>query len=126
MATRVGRLIRPADGKVLLGRVRWCDGFSCKLRGLMLTPSLPPDEGLLLVERSASRASTAIHMLFMHYAIAAVWLDDAFRVVDKAIARPWRLAYVPSRPARYTLEANTRLYDQVELGDVLAFEAEES
>jgi uncharacterized membrane protein (UPF0127 family) len=122
---RVGRLIRPADGEVLLRRVRWCAGFICKFRGLMLAPPLDPDEGLLLVEGSASRASTAIHMLFMRYAIAAIWLDDAFTVVDKVIAHPWRLAYVPSRPARYTLEANTGLYDQVELGDVLAYESEE-
>lgn len=91
----------------------------------MLTPPLEPDEGLLLVERRASRTGTAIHMLFMGYPIAAIWLDDSFRVVDKRVARPWRLAYVPSRPARYTLEANPGLYDQVEIGDVLAFESAE-
>lgn len=120
---KTGRLVRRSDGKVLLTRVRWCSSFACKLRGLMFRRALGESEGLLLVEGYASRMGTAIHMLFMAFPIAVIWLDEAFRVVDKAYARPWRLLYMPSRPARYTLEAAPSLLEHVEIGDEWIFEA---
>ena len=120
---REGRLIHAASGTILLGRVRWCDSFACKLRGLMFRSRLEPGEGLLMVERVASRSGTAIHMLFMAFPIAVVWLDEAFRVVDKTLARPWRLAYLPAQAACYTLEAEPDLLDHVQIGDRLTFEA---
>ncbi len=123
---KTGRLVHAASGEVLLERVRWCESFGCKLLGLMFRRSLGPDEGLLLVEPRASRTASAIHMLFMAFPIAAIWLDDGFEVVDKALARPWRLAYVPARPARYILEASPRLLNHIEVGDKLAFEVLES
>jgi uncharacterized membrane protein (UPF0127 family) len=89
----------------------------------MFRRELAPTDGLLLVERRAGRSATAIHMLFMAFPIAAVWLDDGFCVVDKVLARPWRLAYVPAQAARYTLEARPELLERVDIGDVLIFEA---
>jgi uncharacterized membrane protein (UPF0127 family) len=117
-----GQLLDASTRDVLLGKVRWCSSFACKFMGLMFRRRLEPGEGLLLVEPRASRSATAIHMLFMAFSIATVWLDDEFRVVDKALARPWRLAYVPAKPARYTLEAAPVLLDRVDIGDVLLFE----
>ncbi|GAB4469590.1 MAG: hypothetical protein Kow00124_04890 [Anaerolineae bacterium] len=121
-----GRLLHAATGTVLLDRVRWCEEFGCKLRGLMFRRTLHPDEGLIMAERRASRSGVAIHMLFMWFPIAVIWLDDSFKVIDQVYARPWRLAYLPSRPARYTLEARISLLDQVSIGDVLRFEPNES
>lgn len=118
----IGKLIRRRDGVTLLARVVWCDSFGCRLRGLMFRRRLPADEGLLLVEDRTSRSSAAIHMLFMRFPIAAIWLDDGFRVVDAVHARPWRPVYVPSQAARYTLEANPDLLATVEIGDELVFE----
>ncbi len=122
---KIGQLVRRSDGKVLLTHVRWCSAFICKLRGLMFRRTLTEGEGLLLVEGRASRVGAAIHMLFMAFPIAVFWLDEGFHVVDKACARPWRPLYVPSKPARYTLEAAPDLLEQVEIGDVLVFEANE-
>ncbi len=121
---RVGRLLNAASGEELLSRVRWCASFGCKLRGLMFRRALEPGEGLLMVEPHASRTNTAVHMLFMAFPIAVIWLDDQLCVVDKAHARPWRLAYAPSDRARYTLEADVALLDRVEIGDCLVFEDE--
>jgi uncharacterized membrane protein (UPF0127 family) len=118
---RVGRVIHAGNGRTLLSRVRWCSSFACKLRGLMFRRSLRPGEGLILVETRPSRTATAIHMLFVPFAIAVVWLDDNFRVVDTRLARPWRPFYAPAAPARYTLEAAPSLLDQVRPGDTLSF-----
>jgi uncharacterized membrane protein (UPF0127 family) len=101
-------------------RARWCASFACRLRGLMLRRPLAPDEGLLLVERNAGRAQTAIHMAMVLFPLGVVWLDDDLRVVDKRLALPWR-AYAPSAPARFILEGEPRVLECVACGDILVF-----
>lgn len=75
-----------------------------------------------MAETLASRPGAAIHMLFMFFPIAVVWLDNIFRVVDVVYAKPWRLLYMPERAARYTLEAHPDLLKQIRIGDLLSFE----
>ncbi len=81
-------------------RARWCATFVCRLRGLMFRRRLAPGEGLLLVERSAGRTQTAIHMAMVFCPLGVIWLDDRRRVVDTRVALPWHV-YVPSTAARY-------------------------
>jgi uncharacterized membrane protein (UPF0127 family) len=123
---KVGQIIKQSTGEVLLDNARWCSSYLCKLRGLMFRQKLEPGEGLILVEGSESKLATSIHMLFMAFPIAAIWLNTDFEVVDKIEALPWRLAYAPSKPARYTLEASPELLERVEIGDRLAFESPSS
>ncbi len=106
-------------GKVVLARVKWCRSFLCRLRGLTFRRRLPAEEGLLLVEGKASIATTAIHMFFVFFPIAAIWLDDSFRVVDAKLARPFHPFYAPRAPARYVLEATPTLLYQIAIGDQL-------
>jgi uncharacterized protein len=100
-SVRIINLTRPAQAVL---RVRVCDTFLSRFRGLMLTPAVDPHGGILLDEKSNSRVNTAIHMFFMNYDIAAVWIDADLTVVDCAIARRWQPYYAPKRPARYILE----------------------
>ncbi len=123
---RIGRLIHKQRGDTLLEQVRWCSSFGCKLRGLMFRRELAPGEGLLMVEQRESRSATAIHMLFMNFAIATIWLDTSFRVVDSVLAKPWRLAYAPGKPARYTLECVPAILEHVDVGDELVFVEDEA
>ncbi len=106
-------------GEVVLSRVTWCNSFMSRLRGLTFRRTLPADEGWLLDERVESVMATAIHMLFVFFPIAVVWLDRNFCVVDKRLARPFRPYYAPRRPARYILEASPALLERVEIGDQL-------
>ena len=107
------------QGTVVLARVKWCDSFFCRLRGLTFRRDLAADEGVLLVESSSSVAATSIHMFFVFFPIAAIWLDDAFRVVDKKLAQPFRPFYAARAPARYVLEAAPNVLDRVAIGDQL-------
>lgn len=116
------RCIHTSARAVLLTNVKWCDSFFCRLRGLMFRSSLKEGEGLLLVERRESRVDTSIHMFFMSFPIAAVWLDARFRVVDTCLAEPWRPFYAPRVPARYTLETSPELLGKISIGDELTFE----
>ncbi|NDJ53821.1 MAG: hypothetical protein GYB68_12170 [Chloroflexi bacterium] len=116
-----GKLQRQGAPEPLLTQVSWCDRFFCKLAGLMFRVRLDDGEGLMFVYPTATRANATIHMMFMFMSIATIWMDDDFKVVDKAHAKPWRLAYAPSQPARYVLETHPSLLDQIEIGDQLEF-----
>lgn len=117
------RVLKNIDtGEVILVRAKWCASFFCHLKGLMFTPHLPADQGLLFVTGSESKVNSTIHMLFMLFSIAVVWMDKDGRVVDKQLAKPWRLAYVPRQAAQYYLEANVDVLERVQIGDRLSFD----
>jgi uncharacterized membrane protein (UPF0127 family) len=109
------------QGTQLLGRVRRCASFSCRLRGLTFRGPLDEDEGLLLVGSRENRAEAAIHMFFVLFPIAAIWLDRDGRVVDAQLARPFRPLYVPRGPALHVLEGPSAILDRVQIGDMLQF-----
>ncbi len=112
---------RLPEGEVLVARARWCDTFLCKLRGLTFRRALPPDEGLILVEAGDSRLGTGIHMLWVFFPIAVIWVDSRGDVVDVRLARPFVPVYLPRRPARYILEGVPALLERVQVGDRLEF-----
>lgn len=116
------RLTHKATKQVLLTNVAWCDSFFSRLRGLMFRRTLSESEGIVLVENHESRFATSIHMLFMFFSIAAVWLDSKFRVVDMCPAKPWRLFYASRAAAQYVVEASPSLLEKVSIGDELEFE----
>jgi uncharacterized membrane protein (UPF0127 family) len=107
--------------QTLLARAKWCDGFGSKLRGFTFRRHLAEDEGLVLVEGSDSRISTGIHMLFVFFDLAVIWVNNEGKVVDTVLARPWRPVYVPQAPARYVIEGHPRLLDEVAVGESIAF-----
>jgi uncharacterized membrane protein (UPF0127 family) len=88
----------------------------------MFRTSLSPDEGLLFVYERESKVETTIHMLFMRFPIATLWLDAGGTVVDKVLAKPWRLQYTPRKPAQYFIEAAPGLLDRVAIGERLTFD----
>lgn len=113
--------VQRSDGTVLPLRVRRCDTFLCRLRGLTFRRSLAADEGLLFVETSESRLGAAIHMLFVFFPIGVVWLDSTRRVVDATVARPFAPFYAPQAPAQYFLEGPPALVEWVAIGEELRF-----
>jgi len=99
----------------------YCDSFLKRLRGYMFTRAIQRQEGLLLVESRESRSNTAIHMLFMNFDLAVIWINDQMEVVDACLAYRWRPFYAPARPARYTLETHPDHLSEFRLGDRLSF-----
>jgi uncharacterized membrane protein (UPF0127 family) len=107
------------NNRVLATKVRRCDTFLSRGRGLMFHRPLDEDEALVFVEKRESISRAAIHMFFVFFPIAVIWLDANQRVVDKALARPFRPYYAPRQPAQYYVEGHPSLLEKVEVGDVL-------
>jgi len=108
-------------GEILATRVHHCNSLLSRARGVMLRRSLREDEVLIFSEGDESVVFTTITMLFVFFPIAVLWLDGEKQVVDKRLARPFRLWYAPARPARYYVEGHPSLLDRVEVGHYLSF-----
>jgi len=117
----IGEVWNETRNERLLGRVRWCTSFLCRGRGLTFRRRLEEDEGLWLVGSRESRLEAAIHMLFVFFPIAVVWLDGEGGVVDTCLAQPFRPFYAPRRAARDVLEGPPGLLARVAVGDRLQF-----
>lgn len=102
--------------------VRYCASFLCRLRGLTFRRSITPYEGLLLVQKRESRVDSAITMLGVLTDLAIVWINSDKEVVEVRLARRWRLAYIPRRPARYVLEMALERVNDFQVGDKVKLE----
>ena len=108
----------PASPKTLL-RLKYCDTYGCSLLGLMFTKEIKHDGGIIIAEKKESRSRTAIHMMFMRYDIAVLWLDKDLVIVDKVLARKWAPYYAPKLPAQYVIEAHASILSFFSIGDKL-------
>jgi hypothetical protein len=100
----------------------YCVSFLCRLRGLTFRQRLPIGQGLLLVQARDSRLDASIHMLFVWMDLAVVWINSAEQVVDVRLARSWRPAYLPGRPACYILEMAAEHLKDFYVGDKVSIE----
>ena len=99
----------------------YCDSFFERLKGLMFRKKLSKNDGIILAEDSESRLNSAIHMFFMNFDIATIWVNTKYIVVDVKLARKWRPYYSPARPARFTIETRVEYLPLFKIGDQLAF-----
>lgn len=100
-------------------RVKYCESFLCRLRGLTFRPPLAQDEGLLLVFGRDSRVDSSIHMLGVGFDIAVFWINSEWTVVDKIVAGAGKPAFFPRQPARYVLEVHAGRIDDFEIGQIV-------
>lgn len=102
---------------------RICDSFLCRLFGLSFRRRLSFNEGLLLVQARENRLDASIHMLGVWTDLAVAWINTDREVVDVRLARRWRPAYLPRRPARYVLEMSPARLNDFRTGDEVSFKA---
>ena len=102
-------------------RIKYCDTFLTQLRGFTLRPNLTREEGLVLVGRRDSRIDSSIHMFFVSFDLAVVWISSNMQVVDKVLAKSWKPAYFSKQPARYVLEVHPDRWDEFQIGDKVRF-----
>lgn len=104
---------------------KYCDTFLSKLIGLMFSKELKVDQGVILVEKKESRINTSIHMMFMNYDLAVLWLDKNLIIVDKILAKRWMPAYFPKKPAQYVIELHPSIFTDFSIGEQLSIESGE-
>lgn len=105
-------------GTTIAERCRVASSLRDRVVGLLATPEVLPEEGLL-IERTAS-----IHMFFMGYPIDVVFVDRVGRVTHTVSRlRPWRVVWW-ARGARDCIELRAGALESsgTQRGDQLVFE----
>jgi uncharacterized membrane protein (UPF0127 family) len=105
----------------LASHVTRCDTFWKRGVGLMFHRPLVEDEAYLFVLDRPSVLDASIHMFFVTFPLAVIWLDASRRVVHQVLAQPWRPYYAPPKPARYFIEGHPNLLSKVHVDDQLAW-----
>ncbi len=88
----------------------------------MFYPGLDDYKGILLVEKSDSRMNSAIHMFFMRFDIAVIWINAKYQVVDRQLAKKWHPFYMPAVASRFTMETHPDRINDFKIGDMLSFD----
>lgn len=115
------RIVIAGQETTLLDSVRLCKSLWCRLIGLQFHRPLKPGEGILLVKNQDTITASSIHMFFVFFPIAAVWINGQGIVTHKALALPWRPYYASPIPARYVLETTPDFLGKINIGDQLIF-----
>ena len=102
-------------------KIEVCRSFFSKFKGLMFQHRLDEQEGIALVADSSGIINNSIHMFFVNFDIAVIWLDSSMHVVDKTIAKKWHPYYAPKNPALYTLELHTSKIAEFNKNDQVKF-----
>ena len=118
---KIVSIIHRETGQVLIESARWCSSRLCRLRGLQFRRNLKSGEALILVKDKDSIANTSIHMFFVFFPIAAIWINSKGKVTSAQLAKPWRPYYASPEPAAYVLETSPDFLDKVAVGDNLDF-----
>jgi uncharacterized protein len=102
-------------------RVKYCDSFLTQLRGFTFRSALARNDGLVLVGRRDSRVDSSIHMFFVSFDLAVIWINADMQVVDKVLAKSWKPAYFSKQPAKYVLEVHPGRWEEFQVGDRVKF-----
>lgn len=104
-------------GIVVASRVAPAHGLWSRTRGLMFRGALADGEAIDI------RPCSSIHMMFMRFAIDAVFYDREFRVTKVARGvKPWFGLAFGGRGSRGVIELASGAASPVKPGDVLVFE----
>jgi uncharacterized membrane protein (UPF0127 family) len=102
-------------------QIKYCDTFLTQLRGFTFRSELKKDDGLVLVGRRDSRVDSSIHMFFVSFDLAVIWINSDMQVVDRVLAKSWKPAYFSKQPAKYVLEVHPVRWDEFQVGDRVKF-----
>lgn len=98
-----------------------CDGFFSRLAGLMFRKSIQPERGIVLSYPHDNRVDASIHMFFMNFDIAVIWVDQTDTVVDTVLAKKWKPFYAPARPACRVIETHPDRLADFQMNDRVQF-----
>jgi uncharacterized membrane protein (UPF0127 family) len=111
------KVVNRNTGQVLIESARWCESRLCRLIGLQFRRRLKENEALILVMPKESVAQTSIHMFFVFFSIAAVWVNEQGQVTSTQLAKPWRPFYASPKPAKYVIETSPDFLNHISEGD---------
>lgn len=115
------QVINKETREILIESARWCASRICRLIGFQFRRRLNPGEALILAKDKDSIGSSSIHMFFVFFPIAAIWINSNGKITSAQLAKPWRPYYASPEPACYVLETSPDFLEKISVGENLEF-----
>jgi uncharacterized protein len=113
-------ILKPSGEYVATSTEFACNAFKQTL-GLMFRKSIPGDYALVFVLNKSKKVS--LHMLFVNFAIDAIFLDENKKIVKISQLRPWTGVCSSETKVKYIIETDkgTAKKAGLKVGDILTF-----
>jgi uncharacterized membrane protein (UPF0127 family) len=110
-------LVKIEGKNIILCNCYIADSFLKRFKGLMLTPPLEENEGLILTK------TNSIHMFFMKYEIDVLFLDKDNIIIDKIISMKKRRVSKIYKNCNIVIELKSKalLNLDIKIGDKVIF-----
>ena len=114
-------MILKHNGMLIASKVDLAENYYKKVLGLMFRSSIPQDYALLFI--FSKPGVVGVHMLFMRFPIAAIFLDDDKKIMATAVLKPW-IGFKQIKDVQYLIEMNSNTITKYGLktGDVINFD----
>jgi uncharacterized membrane protein (UPF0127 family) len=122
MKTVIIRKLSGNFGSIANLEAWYFENFYFRLKGLMFKKEIAVNQAGLFINKNENIIDSSIHMLFMNFDIAVFWLDNTNTIVDKRIAKKWRLMYCPDVKSQKILETHTEIFDKLHIGEEIIIE----
>lgn len=116
-------MILKSNGDYVATHVEFACSTYKQALGLMFRRNIPEDYALVFVMKKSTKVS--LHMLFVHFPIDVIFLDEDKRIVKLSGLRPWIGLCSSDAKVKYIIETNKGIENKADLrvGDVLSFKS---
>ncbi|NMA44830.1 MAG: DUF192 domain-containing protein [Candidatus Diapherotrites archaeon] len=109
------------NGKPLIKKVKLANSPLERMRGLMFEDEKKFDYALVFTSPKEGKIESSLHMMFVFFPIAAIFLDSNKNVVDKTTLTPFTVNYTPKKPAKYVIEMPPKEAKKIKIKDKISW-----
>jgi uncharacterized membrane protein (UPF0127 family) len=114
-------MILKHNGMLIAGKVDLAENYYDKVLGLMFRRSIPQNYALLFMFKKPG--VVGVHMLFMRFPVAAIFLDEDKKILAATVLKPWT-GFKQIKNVQYLIEMNPKTIEKygLKIGDVINFD----
>ena len=114
-------MILKHNGKTLASQVVFAKNIFSQMLGLMFRKSISKEFAMIFMLKKPM--TLGVHMLFMHFPIDTIFLDEEKKIIGIETLRPW-VGHKRMEGVKYLIEINKGITEQfgLKIGDMISFD----
>lgn len=109
------------NGKTIMKKVKLATTPLERMKGLMFEDEKKFNYALVFTSPNEGKLESSLHMMFVFFPIAAVFLDSNKIVVDKTTLTPFTVNYTPKKAAKYVIELPVKEAKVIKIKDKVSW-----
>ncbi|HNV01283.1 MAG TPA: DUF192 domain-containing protein [archaeon] len=109
------------NGKTIMKKVKLATTPLERMKGLMFEDEKKFNYALVFTSPNEGKLESSLHMMFVFFPIAAIFLDANKIVVDKTTLTPFTVNYTPKKAAKYVIELPVKEAKVIKIKDKVSW-----